>query len=40
MHEMCKDRVYNIYLSLDKQTMDIVTAECGCPAGKSLSASC
>lgn len=37
---MRKDHIYSIHLSLDIGSMDIVTAECGCPAGKGPSASC
>ena len=37
---MKKDRVYKIFMSLDSTSWDIVTAECGCPAGKGPNASC
>ena len=36
---MKKDRVYKVFLSLEKP-WDIATAECGCPAGKGSNASC
>ncbi len=38
--EMRKDRVYKLFLSLDLATSDIISAECGCPAGKGPCASC
>ena len=38
--EMKKDRIYKIYFLLDKETLDIMRAECGCPAGKGPHASC
>ena len=38
--EMKKDRVYKVFLSLEKTSWDIATAECGCPAGKGPNASC
>lgn len=38
--EMKKDRVYKLLLSLDSTSWDILTAECGCPAGKGPNASC
>ena len=31
--KMNKDRIYKIYFLLDKETLDIMQAECGCPAG-------
>ena len=37
---MKKDRIYKIYFLLDKETLDIMRAECGCPAGKGPHASC
>ena len=38
--EMKKDRIYKINLVLDKETLHIAQAECGCPAGKGPHASC
>ena len=38
--EMKKDRVYKLLLSLDSTSWDILTAKCGCPAGKEPNASC
>ena len=40
MPEMRKDRMYKLLLCLDLNTSDIVSAECGCPAGKGPCASC
>ena len=37
--EMRKDRIYKLFLSLDLNTSDIISAECGCPARKGLCAS-
>ena len=34
MPEMRKDRMYKLLLCLDLNTSDIVSAECGCPAGR------
>ncbi|XP_041378943.1 uncharacterized protein LOC121391348, partial [Gigantopelta aegis] len=36
---MKKDHIYKINLVLDKETLDIAQAECGCPAGKGPHAS-
>ena len=38
--EMRKDRVYKVVISLHKDSFDVVTACCGCPAGKGPTASC
>ena len=38
--EMRKDRVYKVVISLHKDSFDVVTACCGCPAGKDPTASC
>ena len=38
--EMRKDRVYKVIMTLDCKTCDIITAACGCPAGKCTTASC
>ena len=38
--EMRKDRVYKVIMTLDCKTYDIITATCGCPAGKGTTASC
>ena len=38
--EMQKDRVYKVVISLHKSSFDVVTASCGCPAGKGPTASC
>ena len=38
--EMRKDRVYKVVISLHKDSFDVVTAFCGCPAGKGPTASC
>lgn len=38
--EMQKDRVYKVVMSLHKDSLDIVTACCGCLAGKGPTASC
>ena len=38
--EMRKDRVYHLGLVLQSCNMDIVHAECGCPAGKGPYGSC
>ena len=38
--EMRKDRIYKIAQTLNSQTLDIVYATCGCPAGKGPSGSC
>ena len=40
MPEIRKDRMYKLLLCLDLNTLDIVSAECGCPAGKGPCASC
>ena len=37
---MRKDRIYKLFLFLDLNTSDIISAECGCPAGKGPCASC
>ena len=37
---MRKDRIYKLSLLLDKDTLDVEQAECGCPAGKGPFASC
>ena len=38
--EMKKDEVYKLYVSLDNFSFDVLTAVCGCPAGKGPTASC
>lgn len=38
--EMKKDRIYKVLLSLNTTSWDILTAKCGCPAGKGLNTSC
>ena len=38
--EMRKDRIYKLRLVLDLLSLDIIGAECGCPAGKGPCASC
>ena len=35
-----KDHVYKVIMTLDYKTYDINTATCGCPTGKSTTASC
>ena len=40
MPEMRKDCMYKLLLCLDLNTSDIVSGECGCPAGKIPCASC
>ena len=37
---MKKDEVYKLFVSLDNFSFDILTAVCGCPAGKGPTASC
>ena len=34
--EMRKDRIYHLLLSVGLPSFDIISAECGCPAGKHL----
>ena len=38
--EMRKDRMYKLLMSMNKEGLDIITAECGCPGGKGPTASC
>ena len=38
--EMRKDRVYLLNMALIRPGCDIVSAECGCPAGKGPQGSC
>ena len=38
--EMRKDRVYKLLLTMRKTTLDILSAECGCPGGKGPTATC
>ena len=38
--EMKKDRTYKIQLQLERDTLHISGAECGCPAGRGPVASC
>ena len=38
--EMRKDRIYHLLLLLGLPSFDIISAECGCPAGKGPTASC
>ena len=38
--EMKKDEVYKLFVSLDNFSFDVLTAVCGCPAGKCPTASC
>lgn len=38
--EMKKDRVYKLSISMKKDSLDILTAECGCPGGKGPNATC
>ena len=38
--EMRKDRMYKLLMSMNKEDLDIITAECGCPGGKGPTASC
>ena len=37
---MQKNCIYKLSLLLDKDTLDVEQAECGCPAGKRPFASC
>ena len=38
--EMKKDRIYKLLLCLNCHTFDVLSAQCGCPAGKGPAASC
>ncbi|XP_064384101.1 uncharacterized protein LOC135333109 [Halichondria panicea] len=38
--EMKKDRIYKLLLCLNCHTFDVLSAQCGCPAGKGLAANC
>ena len=38
--EMRKDRVYKVIVSLRKPGIEVISAQCGCPAGKGPNASC
>ena len=38
--EMRKDHIYKLTLFLDKTSFDVLSAKCGCPAGKGPHASC
>ena len=38
--EMRKDRVYKVIVSLRKPGLEVISAQCGCPAGKGPNASC
>ena len=38
--EMRKDRIYKLHLQLDSVSSEIISARCGCPAGKGPHASC
>lgn len=37
---MRKDRIYKLTLYLDSCSLDVIAAECDCPAGKGPHASC
>ena len=38
--EMCKNRVYCVQLALQSSSHDIISTECGCPAGQGSTGSC
>ena len=38
--EMRKDRIYKLHLQLDSVSSEIISARCGCPAGKGPHVSC
>ena len=38
--KMKKDSIYKLFLSLDLNTSDIISADCGCPARKGSCAGC
>ena len=40
IHEMRKDRVYELGVVIGQRNMAILQAECGCPAGRGPSGSC
>ena len=40
IHEMRRDRVYELGVVLGQRNMAILQAECGCPAGRGPSGSC
>ena len=38
--EMRKDRVYKLLLTMKRTTLDVISAQCGCPGGKGPHATC